>query len=352
MPPTPADPWDLFTNSGIPRPEDAEWPEPPRLRRRRIDAAVVQPLPRQRQSAEEDDPRGRTFRLPRHNGAITEEGERVRLAVNAAIHLRRPLLITGSPGTGKTSLAYAIAWELNLGPVLRWPITPRSQLVEDGLFQYDAISRVQEAQAGQKSRVADYIKLGPLGTAYLPCDRPRVLLIDELDKADIQLPYELLNLLEEGYYEIPPLRREALRQEKPEPQLVRTADPQGEAPVVEGRVQCIEYPIVVMTSNGERDFPAAFNRRCIRVRMPRPVQVDTLTDQVFAHFEDATMAAAAKEEIEEFLARSAKDCLAVDQLLHALHLLTLSDWQPPSEEDRDALRDILYRDLIKAEEGA
>ena len=194
-------------------------------------------------------------------------------AVNAALYLRRPLLVTGRPGSGKTSLAYAIAYELKLGPVLMWPITARSTL-QEGLYQYDAIARLQDAQLSQTStarrrdrrhrrsrrNIGQYIRLGPVGTAFYPSQRPRVLLIDEIDKSDINLPNELLNLFEEGEFDVPELVR--LAKQGDQQQAVQSAD--GLDVILRGgKVRCGAFPFIIMTSNGERDFPPAFYRRSL-----------------------------------------------------------------------------------------
>jgi MoxR-like ATPase len=280
-------------------------------------------------------------------------------AVNAALFLRRPLLVTGKPGTGKSTLAYSVARELGLGRVLYWPVGSRSVL-GDGLYGYDAIGRLQEASlrqamaaasaAGQDSAastgppsppdVGRYVRLGALGTALLPWPRPRVLLIDELDKSDIDLPNDLLNVFEEGRYEIPELARLGDDQLVVE---VVTADG-VRVPVARGMVSCRAFPFVVITSNGERLFPPAFLRRCVRLDI-KPPDRDGLVSIVAAQLgPDAAEGNTAL--IEAFLDRRERADLATDQLLNAIYL-ALSGSRPQGES-RDRLLDRVLRTLDSA----
>lgn len=183
-------------------------------------------------------------------------------AVNAALLLRRPLLVRGEPGYGKSSLALHLAHTLGLGHLLRWEINSRTTL-EEGLYHYDAVGHL----GAPGSSIDDYITLGPLGTALVPTARPRVLLIDELDKASYDLPNDLLHVFEEGHFRIPELRR------KDGPATVYPADPidaGDRVRVPSGVVEVHHHPVVVVTTNDEREFPPAFLRRVVSFDLPAP----------------------------------------------------------------------------------
>ncbi|MDJ0698183.1 MAG: ATP-binding protein [Mastigocoleus sp. MO_167.B18] len=264
-----------------------------------------------------EPPSWRRFDQEKRGITYQAKGEEIEL-VNAALYLRRPLLVTGKPGSGKTSLAYAVAQELKLGEVLRWNITTRSNLLQ-GLYSYDAIGRLQDSKSSDRDnldKIGDYIKLGALGTALLPSDKPRVLLIDEMDKSDIDLPNDLLNIFEEGRFEIPELTR--IADKFPEIN-VQTHDNQI-AKIVRGKVQCQIFPFVLLTSNGEREFPPPFLRRCLRLdlREPNPQELENI---VKVHLGDSIIQQA-KPIIEKFLKKRKSGDLATDQLLNAIYILS------------------------------
>ena len=233
--------------------------DPPPWRARRVDddAVLKRVFSKNDANLKRDYGRGKSYVC---------SGERERDHVNLALLLRRPLLLRGEPGLGKSSLAYSIAWGLNLGPVLRWEINSQTTL-QDGLYKYDAVGHFH---AETDALISRFITLGPLGTALLPTRQPRVLLIDELDKASFDLPNDLLHTFEEGSFTIPELHRsthdEAQRCE------VRPADCFAAEDVVtvkDARVSTQHHPVVVITSNDERDFSPAFLRRCVQYKMTR-----------------------------------------------------------------------------------
>jgi MoxR-like ATPase len=247
--------------------------------------------------------------------------EREADVVNAALHLHRPLLVTGRAGTGKSTLALAIAQELGLGEVLRWPVNSRTTHVE-GLYRYDAIARLRDSQhSDTPPSIGDYIQLGPLGTALADSrpGEPRLLLIDEMDKSDPDLANDLLVVFEEGEFEIPELARMRDRDTPVEVHMSGTGDT---VPIKAGRVHCAQFPVVVITSNGETDFPPAFLRRCVRLELNPPDDA-RLMRILEAHLgPDAITDEGTRQLLAQFLQLRDQERqeLATDQLLSAVHL--------------------------------
>lgn len=316
--------WWRYRGDGIPATDEARvrLPDPPPWRTFRGE-------PLQSPAPEDDEETDR--KLGRTGADLVRRADPHECdMVNAAIVLRRPLLVTGNPGTGKSSIAYRIARELRLGRVLRWPVTSRTTL-RAGLYEYDAIGRAQAAAGLHASwrdpgdrpatdrrepNIGDFVRLGALGTALLSYERPRVLLVDELDKSDVDLPNDLLHTFEDGEYTVPELVR--ARRQQPEV-AVYTDDPDRVATIRDGRVRCRAFPIVVITSNGEREFPPAFLRRCLRLDL-QPPNADDLAAMVRAQL--PALGDEQRGLIEDFLLRTENDSLARDQLLNAVFLTT------------------------------
>jgi MoxR-like ATPase len=177
------------------------------------------------------------------------------VAVNAAVALERPLLVKGEPGTGKTELARQVASALGL-PIIEWTVKSTTR-AQQGLYEYDAVSRLRDSQLGDPrvNDVANYIRKGKVWQAF-EADGKVVLLIDEIDKADIEFPNDLLLELDRMEFHVYETRQ---------------------------TVQARQRPIVIITSNNEKDLPDAFLRRCFfhYIRFP---DADTMGRIVDTHF--------------------------------------------------------------------
>lgn len=181
--------------------------------------------------------------------------EDLKVAVNAAVTLERPLLVKGEPGTGKTVLAIEVAKALG-APLLEWHIKSTTK-AHQGLYEYDAVARLRDGQLGEERArdVRNYIKRGKLWDAFVAGERP-VLLIDEIDKADIEFPNDLLQELD---------RMEFFVYETNE------------------TIKAKQRPIVIITSNNEKELPDAFLRRCFFHYIKFP-DAETMDDIVNVHF--------------------------------------------------------------------
>jgi MoxR-like ATPase len=250
----------------------------------------------------------------------------LKIAVNAAIALERPLLVKGEPGTGKTVLAIEIARSL-AAPLLEWHVKSTTKALQ-GLYEYDAVSRLRDSQLGD-ARVKDirnYIRRGKLWDAFIADERP-VLLIDEIDKADIEFPNDLL-----------------LELDRMEFYVYETGE----------TVKARRRPIVVITSNNEKELPDAFLRRCFfhYIRFPDPDTMRAIVDVHFPGIKPRLVAEALKLFYEIRDVPGMKKKPSTSELLDWLKLLMVEDIGPETLRERDPKKLIppLHGALIKNEQ--
>ena len=250
----------------------------------------------------------------------------LRVAVNASITLQRPLLIKGEPGTGKTVLAHEVAKAIG-APLIEWHIKSTTK-AQQGLYEYDAVSRLRDSQLGDE-RVKDirnYIKRGKLWDAFTSENRP-VLLIDEIDKADIEFPNDLL-----------------LELDRMEFYVYETQEV----------VKAVQRPIVMITSNNEKELPDAFLRRCFfhYIRFP---DREIMTQIVDVHFPDLQRNLL-REALNIFYdireVPGLKKKPSTSELLDWLKLLMVEDMSPESLRSKDSKQLIppLHGALLKNEQ--
>ncbi len=250
----------------------------------------------------------------------------LKVAVNAAATLRRPLLIKGEPGTGKTVLAHEVAKAFNT-PLLEWHIKSTTK-AQQGLYEYDAVSRLRDSQLGD-ARVHDiknYIKKGKLWEAFTAAETP-VLLIDEIDKADIEFPNDLLQELDRMEFHV-----------------YETGE----------TVKAAVRPIVVITSNNEKELPDAFLRRCFfhYIKFPDRDTMQAIVDVHFPGIQKILVTKAMEIFYEVREVPGLKKKPSTSELLDWLKLLLHEDLPLDVLQSRDPKKAIppLYGALLKNEQ--
>ncbi len=217
-------------------------------------------------------------------------------AVNASIILGRPLLIKGEPGTGKTMLAYKVAEALNKKLII-WNIKSTTK-AQDGLYVYDTVQRLNDARFGDRdiSDIRQYIKLGPLGQA-LSSDQQVVLLIDEIDKAELEFPNDLLHELDQMNFYIPETRE---------------------------WIKAKYRPIVIITSNSEKELPEAFLRRCIfhYIEFPDPEMMKRIVEVHYPELSEKLIETAVRRFYEIRELRELRKKPSTSELLDWIKVLT------------------------------
>jgi MoxR-like ATPase len=231
------------------------------------------------------------------------------LAVNAALTLQRPLLVKGEPGTGKTLLAEEVARALKR-PLVQWHIKSTTK-AQHGLYEYDAVSRLRDSQLGVKGveKVGNYIKPGVLWNAFAS-DAPCVVLVDEIDKADIEFPNDLLRELDRMEFSV---------------------HETGET------IQAKHRPLFIITSNNEKDLPDAFLRRCFFHYIKFPDE-ETMKKIIAVHFKDLRselVSAALQTFFELREAPALKKKPSTSEMIDWLRLLVADDIDPEKLRSKD-----------------